>query len=249
MSKLILHGEDGGSREYLLDRERITIGRKASNDIQLDDSAVSGNHAVIITLGSDSFLEDLESTNGTRVNHKDAAKCVLHDGDEIKIARYKFTFVGEAEAQSAPGITISATPAEQFAAPHAVRADADLDADTIMPDLTEVHPSSTLGTPVQADMLKPVIDAAGGGTLGQIRILAGPGMSQRLELTKPATTLGKPGMQVAVITQRDGHYYLGMVEGDELPLLNGTEMKSLPCQLQHQDVIEIAGIQLEFTLR
>jgi len=61
MSKLVLHETNGTEREIALDRERITIGRKAHNDIHLDAPAVSGSHAVIITLGSDSFLEDMHS--------------------------------------------------------------------------------------------------------------------------------------------------------------------------------------------
>ena len=56
MSKLILSLEDGTRKEYLLDRERIRIGRKSGNDIQITDTAVSGEHALVITILNDSFL-------------------------------------------------------------------------------------------------------------------------------------------------------------------------------------------------
>ena len=59
---------DSVIREIPLDKERTTIGRKPHNDIQIDNLAVSGEHAVIVTILNDSFLEDLGSTNGTLVN-------------------------------------------------------------------------------------------------------------------------------------------------------------------------------------
>jgi len=252
MSKLVLHGSHGTDREIALDQERISIGRKAKNDIHLDDSAVSGEHAVIITLGSDSFLEDLHSTNGTYVNQNTVHKCVLQDGDEIKIAHYKFTFISEPAAQSAPGKTISATPKSQIEprTEHPTMAIA-MNASTLMPELTELAAASDM----PGEMLLSTSSAAaseiapGDGTLGVIRILSGPGSGQVLALSKPITTLGKPGMQVVAITLRDGLYYLGVVEGEELPQVNGAEIKSLPYPLQQRDVITIAGIRLEFTLK
>lgn len=247
MSKLVLYADNGGVTEFALDRERISIGRKAQNDIHLDGSAVSGNHAVIITLGSDSFLEDMNSTNGTRVNQKSVHKCVLHDGDEIKIASYKFVFVADADGQNAPGRTLSATPNPAFAPTVSHPA---LDADTLMPELTELRSSTGMGAPAQVGSF-PAHDepSAEPGTTGVIQILSGAGTGQALELVRPVTTLGKPGIQVVAITQRDGRYYLGLVEGEELPMVNGSPVSSLPYLMSNQDVIGIAGVQLEFSLK
>lgn len=247
MSKLILQGEHGPAREFELDRERVTIGRKAHSDIHLDDSAVSGNHAVIITLGSDSFLEDLDSTNGTRVNQNNVRKCVLQDGDEIRIAHYTFTFISEILEPSAPGKTIAATPITEIASPpHAVA----LDEVTAMPGEGRLKPAAGPDTLTQGGEFEsseePLADS---GTLGVLRITTGPGAGQTLVLSRPVTTLGKPGVQVAAITLRDDQYYLGLVEGTELPLINGNEIKTLPCQLQARDIISIAGVELEFSLK
>ena len=71
MAKLIMSLDNAVIREVSLDKERFTIGRKAHNDIQIDNLAVSGEHALIVTILNDSFLEDLGSTNGTLVNGKD----------------------------------------------------------------------------------------------------------------------------------------------------------------------------------
>jgi len=226
MSKLVLQGKNGSTKEFPLDRERVTIGHKAHNEVHLDGSAVSGNHAVIITLGGDSFLEDLNSTNGTWVNQKSVRKCVLNDGDEIRIAGYKFIYVSEMAVQNAPGRMLFTTPNPQVS--------------------LSVNQSATKEMPIPAPHAESSPDSA---TLGVIRILAGAGSGQALELVRAVTTLGKPGIQVAAITRRDGCYYLGLVEGADLLLVNGTPVDALPCLLKHHDVINIAGTQLEFVLK
>jgi len=92
MSKLIITESSGGSRALVLDKERVTIGRHADNDICLNDKAVSGYHAVVITILADSFLEDLDSTNGTLVNGKQIAKHPLCSGDTIVIGRNSLVY-------------------------------------------------------------------------------------------------------------------------------------------------------------
>ena len=85
MGKLVLYLADGTTLDVRLARERITIGRRADNDVCLPYPAVSGEHAAVVTILSDSFLEDLGSTNGTLVNGKPVAKHLLRDGDQIDI--------------------------------------------------------------------------------------------------------------------------------------------------------------------
>lgn len=92
MAKLIVHRPDGATQAVLLDRDRTTIGRRADNDLCLAYPPVSAEHALIITIGEDSFLEDLGSTNGTLVNGERIAKHFLRDGDEIDIGRLKIVY-------------------------------------------------------------------------------------------------------------------------------------------------------------
>ena len=70
MAKLILSMDGLVLKEIPLNKERITIGRKPHNDIQIDNLAISGEHAAIVTILNDSFLEDMNSTNGTLVNDR-----------------------------------------------------------------------------------------------------------------------------------------------------------------------------------
>lgn len=79
-------------RDVPLSKERLTIGRAPGNDVVLDNLGVSGEHAVIVTRDNDSFLEDLNSTNGTQVNGQPVRMHFLQDGDVIGIARYRIRY-------------------------------------------------------------------------------------------------------------------------------------------------------------
>ena len=85
MAKLVLSMNGVVQGEYELNQERLTIGRKPDNDIPIDNLAVSGKHALVITILDDSFLEDLGSTNGSYVNGKLVKKHALKDGDVILV--------------------------------------------------------------------------------------------------------------------------------------------------------------------
>jgi pSer/pThr/pTyr-binding forkhead associated (FHA) protein len=87
VGKLVHIRADGTPTEIKLDRQRITIGRRPDNDVCLAYPAVSGEHAVVVTILADSFLEDLGSTNGTLVNGAAVAKHFLRDRDEIDIGQ------------------------------------------------------------------------------------------------------------------------------------------------------------------
>lgn len=241
MSKLVIRDANGMTTEYPLDRERIAIGRKAHNDIQLSDSSVSGDHAVIVAIGNDFFVEDLDSTNGTRVNRKPIKKCLLRDGDEIRIARHALIFMHEAKPQHTPDEAV-----RNFRTAPSAPAGQEV---TEMQDMTELRPFTTmLGLPTQVG--KSGAEAVAGAVRsGAIQILTGPGTGKSLELAKPVTTLGKPGIQVAAISRRDDGYYLSFVEGAELPLVNGVPAGAPATLLRDRDIIELAGTSLEFFLK
>jgi hypothetical protein len=76
--------------------------------------------------------------------------------------------------------------------------------------------------------------------------LTGPSAGKELELVKNLTTLGKPGVQVAVITRRPHGYFLTHVEGGTFPIVNGKALDSQAQQLNDHDVVELAGVKMEF---
>ena len=88
-----------------------------------------------------------------------------------------------------------------------------------------------------------------GQPLGAIQLLSGANAGKELELTKPLTTLGKPGVQVAVLTRRPQGYFITHVEGANRPTVNGQAIGAAPHALKDHDVIELAGVKMEFFLK
>src|SRR5512140_2128821 len=102
MAKLILSMDGLVLKDIPLGKERMSIGRKPHNDIQIDNLAISGEHAVVVTILNDSFLEDLHSTNGTFVNGHSVEKHFLQNGDVIELGKYRLKYVSEVPQQAAP---------------------------------------------------------------------------------------------------------------------------------------------------
>jgi pSer/pThr/pTyr-binding forkhead associated (FHA) protein len=270
MAKLILSMDGLVLKEIPLTKERTTIGRKPHNDIQIDNLAVSGEHAVIVTILNDSFLEDLGSTNGTVVNGNPIKKHFLQNNDVIELGKYKLKFVGEAApaasaekadfektmvlrpsamkaaaAVPAGGGAQAAVAARQAA----VQAAAASAAATGIADKDAAKAPAAGAAPAAPAPTASSPGRAGGQPLGAIQLLSGGNAGKELELTKPLTTLGKPGVQVAVLTRRPQGYFITHVEGGSRPSVNGQEIGPAPHALKDHDVIELAGVKMEFFLK
>lgn len=270
MAKLILSLDGMVIRDYSISKERTTIGRKPHNDIQIDNLAVSGEHAMIVTILNDSFLEDLGSTNGTLVNGQAIKKHFLQGNDVVEIGKYKLKYVTEQATQGAMAdferTIVMRTPTA------AARADGAGSAtitaiksgmrDTVVnPDMMRSQPGMSAATKTsgittqgfaRTDGVQPASSGAGpatGQAAGTVQILSGPSAGKELPLNKPLTTLGKPGVQVAVIAKRPQGFYITHVEGASFPVLNGRTLDAQAHALHDHDVIELAGVKMEFYLK
>lgn len=242
MSKLVCTLDDRVINEYPLNKERISIGRRQNNDIVIDNLAVSGLHAVIVTIGKDSFLEDANSTNGTFVNLKPVRKHVLNHDDVIEIGRHHFKYIKE---HSSTVASVAAVAKEE----HAGSTPLEKSPHTQPPSLKSLIQMSR---PMKSEeeMLSettPVEIPATPLPIGKLHILNGSNSGKTLTLNKTLTTLGKPGAQVIVITKRANGYFLSQVEGDEQPNINGNPLHTLSYGLKNKDMLEISGIKMEFT--
>jgi predicted component of type VI protein secretion system len=278
MAKLILSIDGQLIQEFALGKERTTIGRKPHNDIQIDNLAVSGEHAIIMTILNDSFLEDLGSTNGTLVNGQPVKKHFLQSGDTIEIGKYTLKYLNEAPASMsraesekttvlrAPSVaaanrqtrgptdtqtntsiraTSGSSDAGANAQPAAAAGVATLAPTASIPSEPAVSPAAS-PQPAQ-----PAASAAATATrgVGTIQILSGPNAGKELPLTKPVTTLGKPGVQIAVIAKRSQGHFITHVEGAIFPMVNGKTLDAQAHQLDDHDIIELAGVKMEFFLK
>ena len=93
MAKLVLSFNSNIIKEYQLDNEVLTIGRNLDNDIHIDNQAASGQHARLLTILNDSFIEDLDSTNGTFIAGNKITKHALQNGEIINIANHEFKYL------------------------------------------------------------------------------------------------------------------------------------------------------------
>ncbi len=100
MAKFIIKLNNNVVDHVELEQGDVKIGRKAGCGIHLDNLSVSGEHANIFTIGQDSFVQDLGSTNGTYVNNKKITKHHLKDGDSVAIGKYTLTYLGEAAREA-----------------------------------------------------------------------------------------------------------------------------------------------------
>jgi pSer/pThr/pTyr-binding forkhead associated (FHA) protein len=242
MAKLILSLEGSVIREIPLNKERITIGRKPQNDIQIENLAVSGEHARVMTILNDSFLEDLGSTNGTLVNGAPVKKHFLQDSDVVEIGKYKLKFVVEApvaqpvEQASMEDFEKTMILRAPAAAKVAARAFGDAPAMQAAALPSAIAPAAVAVAPLPVE---PQPAAA-------IQILNGPSAGRELVFTKNLTTLGKTGVQVAVIARRPQGYFITHVEGVKFPVVNGKTLDAQAHLLADHDLIELAGVKLEF---
>ena len=244
MAKLhfLLDGNSLG--EFTLDKERMTIGRRPTSDIHIDNLAVSGEHAVVVTIGEDSFLEDLNSTNGTMVNHKSIKKHVLLHNDIIEFGKYQLKYINETQASAAPAdsfektMIIRPTKADmntEAGIKQAAQAKTDRQSPIIVAEANQVI-LDRAAVPNQIEML------------GRLQVLNGNSAGKELLLNKAMVTLGKPGLQVAVITKRPHGYFITHVEGENHPAVNGHSIGLQAHSLNDHDVVELAGTKMEFYL-
>ena len=258
MAKLILSLDGQVIKDFILTKERSTIGRKPHNDIQIDNLAVSGEHAIIMTILNDSFLEDLGSTNGTLVNGQPVKKHFLQDNDVVEIGKYKLKYVNETPA------TMSQAEFEKTMVLRAPVAGSKTESKAATDTQSNVQPVKLSDTVINAQAVAseapkpaappspataaPAATAIPGGQ-GTIQILSGPNAGKELPLLKPLTTLGKPGVQIAVIAKRPHGYFITHVEGAIFPVVNGKVLDAQAHQLNDHDIIELAGVKMEFFLK
>ena len=184
MPKLIVSIDGVVIKEVTLAKDRTTLGRRPYNDIVVDNLAISGEHAVLHMIGSDVYLEDLNSTNGTYVNGRPIKKQALEQNDVIEVGKYKVRYVAGPGGADAPAATRAVVP----------------------PAPSGPIPLSSAPT-VQAPL------GGGSPGVAVIRVLSGSGAGRELSLQKVVTTIGKPGVAVAAVTRRLHGYVVAPIDG------------------------------------
>ncbi|HEX7642363.1 MAG TPA: FHA domain-containing protein [Burkholderiaceae bacterium] len=212
MAKVVLTVDGTVLKELPLEKNRVGIGRRATNELVINHVAVSGLHAAIVAKQGKYFVEDLNSTNGTQLNGQLVGQHELQDGDVIEISPYQIKF--HAESDKPPSTDHLATV--KLAVEELAAEAENLDSGTVLQEFA------------------------------LLRVLDGPSAGKDYALSKPVTTFGHPGVQVAVLTQRKQAYFISHVEGGQTPKVNGVPIGEGSRRLKYDDVIELSGTKIKF---
>ena len=224
MAKLIVKLDTDVIDHIELRQGDMKIGRRPGCDVFLDNLAVSGEHANIFTIGDDSFIQDLNSTNGTFINNKRITKHHLRTGDSIAIGKYSLVYMTERQPERddfAKTVVIGPGAAPASASPPVAA------------------PSHAAATPTTAPLRQQAM----------LLFTTGPSNGKRIDLTKTVTNLGKTGKRAGTITQTAEGYMLAGGTEAEQPKLNGRVVGAEPMRLRSGDIIEVAGTRLQFHLK
>ena len=237
MARLMLSLDGQVLAEYNMNKERYTIGRLPDNDIRIDNPAVSGHHSLIINILNDSFLEDLNSTNGTYVNGKLIKKHAMQHGDVITVGHHQLRFVDSQDGEAAQEEfekTMVITPSSQ--GEDRIR--------RVGQAVDQAAKAVVAKRPAVPDNA-----AATAMPKAKLQVLSGAFAGRELELTKTLTTLGRPGVQVAAITRRAEGYFIVHVDSgkeNDFPQVNGVPIGPQARRLNDNDVVQLAGVKMGF---
>jgi pSer/pThr/pTyr-binding forkhead associated (FHA) protein len=240
VAKLVMTSSSGEKQEIPLTKETTTIGRKPGNDIHIDNLSVSGSHAQVITILEDSFLEDLGSTNGTYVNGKLIKKHALEHDDTITLGKFQIKYLSSTGGSDQDfEQTMIIRPGEAGMPEHANQnKEIDKSVQKISAAIASENASSNSSATENKDAC--------------LQLLSGANAGKELILKKALTTIGQPGVQVAAITRRPSGFFLIHVDGgpsNNVPKVAGNAIGSNAHQLNNHDIIEVAGVKMEFYTR
>ena len=232
MAKVLLKFKEAVVKEIQLDRDVITIGRKAENDIAIDNQAISGQHAKITKEGDAIFIEDANSLNGTYVNGQKVFKRELYNGDVILIGVHTLEVISD---------KVRETDTKSFA----VRGRS-------MDETMVIAPEDQKKILASADKEKPDI-------LGGFIVIEGSTDKRDYLLKERVTTIGKEdsaGIHLkgffapkvtALINRRKEGYFITPAGGKSLKV-NGQQVGHR-YDLKDGDIVETGGLKLQFYIK
>jgi len=238
MAKIIIKFNNEVIDHIDLKQGDMKIGRKPGCEIMIDNLAISGEHANIFTVGEDSFIQDMGSTNGTFINNKKITKHHLKNGDAVVIGKHTLVYLGESARAREPddfAKTVIISPAAR-------------EPMESKPVPVPVPPVVNEAAAITVETLKKDTPPLKVERHGALFVLSGVNSGKRIELMKKITNLGRAGKRAGTIAQI-GDGYLLTPGDDEHPMLNGKPIPKEGSRLKNGDLIEVSGTRLQFYLK
>ena len=234
MGTLHLENED---KDFQLNQSRMVIGRRPGVDIVLADPAVSGRHILVISILDDSFIENLSGTNGTFINGNRTDKTVLQEGDVITIGNSKLVYRAENDGHGVDEEDFEKTMI--------------LKPGKLARDVATESQAKAMQDAEDTAAIK-AIDPEPESRVAVLKVRSGPAAGKEVKVNRAMVTLGRPGVQVVVVSRRKKGYFISFISGasgsGKAPSVNGKELKSQSTPLVGGDVITLAGVEIEFVI-
>lgn len=241
MAMLILKYEAAVLKEIPLQKPTLTIGRTPSNDLVIDNLAVSGIHARLVLEEGRFLLEDMHSLNGTFLNGQRIRKSQLAEGDEILIGKHTLVFRGEGSMPQADPAWDRSQPIRQMSE------------ETMELDTQKRREFLAKATSVATEGVSPTTQEK----IASLTVLDGKTDQREYILTGKLCLIGKSDMATvrlrgwfapkvaAIINRKEGRYIIAPSEKAGAAKVN-TEPLRAPRDLQEGDTIEVSGAKMQF---
>ena len=236
----------------------LTIGRRANNDVVVEDPAVSGHHAKIDTLGKRVVLTDLQSKNGSFVNEQLINSHWLKHGDVIDIGEHSLVFNDHEREQKLeddlgeidPTMVLNTTQHRRMM----IKSNPNKSINVVR--FWDKSQNRGMVKEIAPQASKQLIKGSKRETIGVLAYLAGG--KGKIKLTRKITTIGKhPTSDIVVkgllidqtavtISKKSDGYYIDNVGGLTKPKVNDKPVKQ-PTNLQDLDIIDIGSVKLQFS--
>jgi len=246
-ARVVLSLGDEIVREVELSRPVTVVGRHPDCDIVIDHPAISGRHMLFRVVNRTVYVEDLASTNGTRVNGIATSHQVVHHLDLIEVGRHRIHFFDDSLIPGGVGSLESTVLtdyertmlASHALAPQAAKASAAPRLDEELSSTMAIARDPGLRMEAAGQPPEPAAAALA------LRVLSGERAGQVIVLDRANTMIGVAGGDSALVVRRGHGFFLARFGGSRAPRLNRQDLGPGAHPIGERDVIEVGGSSFE----
>jgi hypothetical protein len=243
-ARVVLSLDDRIVTEVELSKPVTVVGRHPACDVVIDHPAVSGRHMLFRLVGRTVYVEDLASTNGTKVNGLAASNQVVHHLDLIEVGRHKLHFFDDEMLAGRVGGLESTVQTDYERTQMA-----ENEAPPPAPPAPARRGDDELARTVMIPRLGPAQETVSTEDLGPgglaLRVIAGGRPGDIVPLTRTNTMIGAAGGDAALVIRRGRSFFIARLSGQRPPRLNRKELAPGTHPIAPQDTIDVGGWSFE----